>query len=91
MVGEQDNQFGQKAMNQPKRPAWKRRRHYSMTQFKEYEALKQYTFLMYSMGIIERERPGEAFKVLSEIVLTTDGLITEGMLNEYKNRKLKKK
>jgi hypothetical protein len=71
-------------------PAWKKRKIYAMSRFEEYQRLLQYAYQMYAMGILEREQPGLAFKVISEIVLTTDGMITEGMLEEYKKRNKKK-
>jgi hypothetical protein len=73
-----------------KTPPWKRRKVYAMSRFEEYKRLMAYTHLIYSMGIIEKEQPGVAFKVLAEIILNTDGLITEGMLEEYKKRNKKK-
>jgi hypothetical protein len=71
-------------------PAWKKRKIYAMSRFEEYQRLLQYAYQMYAMGILEKEQPGLAFKVISEIVLTTDGMITEGMLEEYKKRNKKK-
>jgi len=71
-------------------PAWRKRKIYAMSRFEEYQRLLQYAYQMYAMGILEKEQPGLAFKVISEIVLTTDGMITEGMLEEYKKRNKKK-
>lgn len=43
---------------------------------------------MKGLGILRELRPGEAAKVLFEIVLTTDIITTEHLI-EYRNRKRK--
>jgi hypothetical protein len=44
---------------------------------------------MVSMGILEKEWMGDAFKVLASIMLNTEGIISDGMLLKYKAEKKK--
>ena len=68
---------------------WHKKCRYATGSQVEYVRLKQYTQRMFKLGIIENEWMGDAFKVLAEIMLSTEGMISEGMLMEYK-QKMKK-
>lgn len=63
--------------------------HYGTATDEEYMVMRQYTQKMVSMGILEKEWMGDAFKVLASIMLNTEGIISDGMLLKYKAEKKK--
>jgi hypothetical protein len=59
--------------------------HYATGSEEEYLRLRQYTQKMVKMKIMDKEMMGIAFKMLAEIMLKNDGVISDGMLIEYRD------